>query len=850
MYCKKCLTKLNNSKCINCKYNNVSISSIGGARRGGAAASQQTCWSDKDIEKNLIAIGDLEGKNIDDALQGIDKKENIQVIITGDIMDSCGAPGPDGHIVMKTLEYYCSHQYPLDGKVEDRTKLDAAINEIKYKSYNIHNLYKIITNNYEVVLGNRELVKLKSLLYNIEASDLIEPSDPKNKEAAELFVKHFNDPSQCPYSYDNFIKINKNIQFKHGPKYKDKTGKEYTQCAKRFYQYMAGGPRKIEEAGSIVNHNDTFRFCFDVAFGDVGAPFIQYTIIHELLHTLNLKHNTEWYQCLLMADILLAQELNFTVDTRRSKDAPSLTTVEKEEKTKREKELKSRSEYSYYIIGCIFKKLFSLPLQESSQKSSEYIYRCPPQGDEFEDTDMNSYLSGLLYNLFTRDNTNLVKFIPQDEKDETYLLSHGGITKYALLFYEKERYKDTFKEIRKELKKEDSILYNEKHNPESKKTYSQFFPKISDLDDDNTNNGKENTFDNKRIKQCVDKCNTWYKELIKLIFDFNEKNPCISSASLTIEGEEQERWFAAYVYLIILGTEIYSKAALIDIYDPVIESTYPGFNNNFLSPIGGGIVTLSVNESINFCYSQLNKICYQLMGHKPLGVSTSYFNLIKNHKQVLVNLDISNSFTSDYAINDYQSKSYNNVNLCKLLGNSKIFINENTTKLTSIDNFTTLHPAVKADAKNLANILSVNGRFCIISNDFDNLQQIYCNSNNMIQTNFFLNFTLDLNHQKLKYTFSIPQKYTTKPPYVILYNGSCKINNSKQDYDCFVITIQNSHIKIIALLKDVDYTDHNVVLKLLGLNDITAPAAVKLEQKYLKYKQKYLTLVNKLNKKN
>lgn len=296
---------------------------------------------------------------------------------------------------------------------------------------------------------------------------------------------------------------------------------------------------------------------------------------------------------------------------------------------------------------------------------------------------------------------------------------------------------------------------------------------------------------------------------------------------------EARKAFASYIYLIITGTEILKGQELYKL-TKIPKNT--DFNNNMISPIGPGIATLALNQNANFTFNNSKKYLVQLFGHKPTGITTCCFSVPKRN-QILINIDISNSFTSDHDLNDGMRGPKKSENFVTLNSNGTI---ESDTYIKIRDDET------KFERHTLENIKSKIIKILEKKEDsIKNLNIFSSLEESVLEYDFKLSIEdmKDIDKKTGIHLVPVAPVVPDMPTKSIMlfYNGICILNT--EHYHCYTVLGKSSYDKIIVLLKEDELTQPNIVDFFALFPSIEIDA---FKKKYIKYKLKYLKLAEML----
>lgn len=662
-----------------------------------------SCYKDDIfIETNgIFLLSDVEGCSIMNILksaikQNINSKiilQQLKFIFLGDIMDSTTIQPID--IKQKFITWLTQSQlHPLvslSQPIIDNQILD-------YKSFNIRNLIYITKNkNCTIILGNRDIVKLKSFFifkldkYLLSNNIKIILNNLSVNDFNNLIIEFKNIPQFIDYfKFNNNINCDNLLNFfifhidsynNDNFLYEKPMSKPIFIILKKllknnfiflhsnyFYIFLTFMNYNNYPLLSINNNFDcnqlnihNFNLIYKILIDTHGAPNLIYTLLYEL----ETEFNLSLLNNIIILDNIIDDELN---------------------------------EYLCYLIGFIFNKLCSNIIKKN-KKNDPY-----------------QKIRGILKKMFIK--SKIVHLIDNN------LLSHGGITKYCLSFYlnKKQFYNKIYNLIIN-----NNYIFNQKFKNNNINTAEEYKFKINNFFINSKkyfNFISQNIIDKVLLNVNYDNIfqfniniNLFFKKLINNIINFSDFKNALSS----------------YIYLIISSTDctspilnqLFINPNTIILNKTRFQKNYP--QNNFFSPIGPGFMKLSEFPDINFKFISSFKL-NQIMGHKPFGISTSFFE-INNYNQVLINLDTSNTFIGTiYNKNVYLNFNLLNINFNKIL---------NITKIIDLSNFDFVHInslthnfnfKIKQKHTIFLNYITDNSKFIellITYNEYNKLNNLY-----------------------------------------------------------------------------------------------------------------------------
>ena len=227
---------------------------------------------------------------------------------------------------------------------------------------------------------------------------------------------------------------------------------------------------------------------------------------------------------------------------------------------------------------------------------------------------------GMLYKIFIDKKNRMVSFI-----NNRHLISHGGITKYTLSFFNNENTFNKFKIKELEELKNFTIL-------NAKKNAKETILDLTTVFTDTVSSTTLNITTVESIGKFINNCNKSFKKLFKQILEMDD----------------------FFKYITILKCMI----SELDEECIVVVSSDKTLRNNFFSPIGPGIIELAgkFEKLINKVMDKREQVVQiiQIFGHKPISCANSIFS---KNEHYLINLDTTNSFNN--TITNKKCSSYN-----------------------------------------------------------------------------------------------------------------------------------------------------------------------------------------------
>ena len=279
------------------------------------------------------------------------------------------------------------------------------------------------------------------------------------------------------------------------------------------------------------------------------------------------------------------------------------------------------------------------------------------------------------------------------------------------------------------------------------------------------------------------------------------------------------------------------------------------YDMSFASPIMAGILNLRVRESL---FTITDKELYQFFGHKPVGISTTV-DLIKfvsetkkeskepkEHYTTLVNLDISNTFTTTTLNPLTPSTIYNRVDIKQEPdGSDQILLNTDITlniyKLDEQDKLNKQNKFFDGTDKQIFNISDETQPFIKNNNPKYYANKIlYSADFGNKDPAFFVITITDLNISSTEFRNNI-QKLSMQN---IFYHGTTTQDNKLFHVFTYMDDPTNptNFVKTIFILNQ---TDFDLVSEYI--TKLAQSVADKIyKEKYLKYKLKYNNLKNEL----
>jgi hypothetical protein len=609
-----------------------------------------------------------------------------------------------------------------------------ADNFLKTKAHNLENIQKCIKRK------NVFLTFGNRDLNKLKCKYMCELKNDSNNDV----IKSFND-GNIDLSYAKYQELKKTLV----------GGQAIWKVShKNWYPYW-GGINKAHIniwTGTTSTENTDFIGRYNKIFGadtSVGTMSAQ-----NLIHTIVLE---------------LELELELNLD--------NLSAEEKEEKKK------YKEDYKAFVTLAIFR---SMCVNNYDDKKKEL---------EIKYIRNSSEVRGWLAELYRKHHAC---YMLTDNKNNVYLLSHGGVT--STLVQEPEK----LSKMRDALDRESLKLLlsdSEKFFASVEGGYYKLYTSVTETPN----------FD------LTEKINTINKIIKDSINTFN------ATESVNTQGENKE-----IAFLLTIGTgyncDIFKnklkneEKSTIDCTDIITPLE--------LGPIFPGIESMR-NKDLMFIMR--GKTLYQIIGHKPIGVNT-IVDLYEDNidKSILINLDISNTFVGNYLnkLDKNENKSDNKLIIEKgelqLLSSLDIDLdkfnvldfNSDIPKLSTIVD-------IKADQeKKVVGIIQKPRLYynSLIKDKIDAASttdnKLHLDLSNKIDNTFLINIRKITNHS---------MSYTG-----YLDNGVHLITH---------MTSSPGYKVIVFLINDAD---------LKKLNDVQAGGRGSYYQKYLKYKNKYLQLKNQI----
>lgn len=790
-YCNKCNKSLN--YCF-CKMPRPNVNYI----KGGAQVEG----------KDILIISDVEGCSIASIVKKyMENNRDIKkfiVYILGDIMDSTISPDLQNefnNIFIKELltrkiklveqKYEAYNSILMEEQSEEKSEEKTAqlvalinttglelnnlntqmtsINTLKlndnvlsFRSHNIRNLLNIKKDDKcIVVLGNRDLMKLKAcVMFKLqESQNFVDSILDDDKKFAINSISEYNNPRGIilPMTYKNFQKFKRCVK-------DTKFSFNISSCISNFLTYMGNREDKLYVGSDITlstyhTFSDMFKFIFEI----VGGNNLLYALIYEII--------TNY---LLLLQIICYDKFDKLFEIIKINDQVKLILTS------------DIKEYFCYIIGFLLNKMFlnnqSVTTIDRDSISKKYLGIILQVGD-LDFVDEYTSLDSLLYLFFTRSTTTIVnKIQPSASSSErkVYLLSHGGITKYCMRLYTSQQvspesyYEQIYDRICCDIKGKKLF------------TIKDICAKIIDGDTPFPN------FTADYINTFVQNCNNFFKTCIKDILE-NEKILCTNESSRTSNAsvfnsmhavkisQEKDKLtpFASLIYVLLMGTEIQSNKKLSELFELKYGS------NNYLSPIGPGMSALSQWLDGNMKFNNNSNQLIQIMGHKPIGISPSFYKLPEEYNTTLVCTDTSNSFIGT---------NYNNVTNYSYVS---ITYEGVMTSYAKID--TSKFTRQQFSEFSLENLLNLKK------------YTIYADKSILADSTTSLVITL----------YNIPEKITTlfsdlsKPRNVKIYDISYVYSGQLQENNLHVVTIIIGRV-VILIIDSID----GIVAKIKSINKL------------------------------
>ena len=674
-------------------------------------------------------LSDLEGASIRDTIEKISEKNEIpnKIFITGDIIDS--------------------------------TMTNFDINVLKKnKSNNLDNIsYCLFTNNLTLILGNRDLNKIKlinALKINVNApgltTDQISQFTNFNNGniimTRNIYIQYFAGNIPWQYSLMDFFPIWNAGAIK---KYKG-------DLIKESIKNIPEDVKNVEYFDKNSDFISRFKYIFVYT---MAAGNLLYSIPYEINDKLEQMENNV---------PLIDME---SIETYLGKNIIDET-------------INKNKEFNHhaFIVCAIFISLLYQPgVYDTADK--RYILF----------SNNSNFCKSMLYKLYIKNSTSMIYLY-----DEKYLLSHGGITKYCLnIFKNKKNIEDFCSNMRENYGNSDIEI-----KPSTGST-AQANINLTHAD----------------LKAAIDICNSTFKLWIQnsYVSDVNTSLPCLK-------------------YISYMTTESNNPQ--------VIEANpYNLTGRQYYSPIGPGFISLT-NSDIRYISTTVPIV--QIFGHKPFGFANSFYSI--DEKNMLICLDVSNSFSTTPLNNNYISYNY-------------IYIKNNILTSTSL-----------VSLKKSGLIMKIYDKFSCdpikdsILHYSSNYE--YSTTGEVITLDISNKITVDQNITYTRYgkVFNILNTLFKKCPNEgkLIYNGFIQ---DDKDTPFFVFAVINGFYKDFYILSLDDilplydkYDDISKKYMEMNTNDLytildeykrnivqKTPASYRQtqEQKYIKYKTKYLKSLNK-----
>ena len=695
----------------------------------------------------------------------------------------------EGSSVETTIKKICKNEPSIEkifitGDIIDSTMLTFDLEILKdHKSNNLENInYCVFNNNLSLLLGNRDLNKIKL----INALKIELPDDSSTFTDQQQKFKDFNDGN---------VDMDRDIYYKYF-------------AGQIPWKYPLSDFLPIWHEGSMKQYEDytdfnvessfitRFKYIFIIT---MSADNLLYSIPYEI--TKNLRYQNALFSRTDVASKIDAKKICDT--NMQIKDEKSLIDIDADISTF-DKYLNNSGKidisinaphkgehhvFNYYafIVFAVFISLLC-PIEDNSEDATEYIEKHLNNPQKIKRLNFNSnnsrFCKNLLYILYMKESTKMMYL-----HEEKYLLSHGGITKYCINLFNNDNTTNAFLGRIK-------IQYNHTFEKNMQKNLVK-----------QTNQDFDLTHD--KLLLAIKKCNLIFKLWIYESYD-----------SDSIKSENSLK------YLSYFTTES-ANASVIE--------TNPGNirGRQYCSPIGPGFVSLT---DVNIQYVSTDKPIIQIFGHKPFGFANSFYKI--NEKNMLICLDVSNSFSTTTLNNKYNSYNYIFIKHNNLTSKSKVCLKKSeldTIQYTNIN----CTPESKSKlyynseyAKEFPDVIALN-----ISNN------VNIANDNIQYTNYEDAFSL-LN--------SIFNKCSNDKA-TLIYNGY--IHDTDKPFFIFTVIKDFSKDFYILLFKDIfkdiheennefirEYQKDKIDKNYTRLKETLNTASAGSSYKYLKYKNKYLKL--------
>ena len=657
-------------------------------------------------------LSDLEGSSIKKTLEKIPVVESENIIITGDIIDS----------TMTTFN------------------IDVLQ---KYKSNNLENInYCVFTDNLTLLLGNRDLCKIKLInalkikLPTDKTTDQYKQFNDFNNGCVDMnetnYTTYFNTLIDWQYPLSDFLPIWNKIGMEQ---YKDYMEYNLTSTFITRFKYIF---MITMNAGNLL-----YSIPYEINTSNITSPLINMTEITTTLKT------------------------EITEQKIQGKDISIINII------------KNTNNFNHhaFIVCAVFISLL-YPVEDVNENFSKYITTNLNDSKKFKQINFtisnnSNFCTSLLYILYMKESTKMIYLY-----DKKYLLSHGGITKYCINLFKNYYNINIFLQD-----------ITNHYNKEFEDNLTKSLIKI-------TNNNFNLTY--KDFTNASILCNSEFKRWI-----YNSYNIDTSAEYLK--------------YLSYFTTES-ANASVTDTDELSIKG------KQYCSPIGPGFVSLS---DANIQYLSKDTPIIQIFGHKPFGFANSFYKI--NEKNMLVCLDVSNSFSTTTLNNDYNSYNYIYIKNDTLTSKSKVCLNISNLDITPYTNISCV-PTIKSKLYHNTNYteVSVDPITLDISNDVNITDDIiqytnYTDAFSILNTNF-------------------NKCYNNK----LIYNGYLHKDNKP----FFVFTVVKDFFKDFYILLFDDIYNFNSLEEYKKtihenydkLNPTSTVNIGESAYKYLKYKNKYLNL--------
>ena len=367
------------------------------------------------------------------------------------------------------------------------------------------------------------------------------------------------------------------------------------------------------------------------------------------------------------------------------------------------------NEINYYAF--IVLAIFKSLLNNNIQ--SFYSFNSSNSDHNIIFTKNSSFCKNWLYIIYMQENTSIILLY-----DNKYLLSYNGLTNYLLMFFHFSIHINIFYNNVKQINDKLSLDIN---------NLNKYTPlKNININDDGLNSS-------------IICCNNTFKDWIKKSYTDNICLLCI---------------------LYIISTET----------GQIIEKLYPDYtiHNQYYRLINIDISVLLANEKIQYITS--TKEIIQIFGNKSFNFANSFYKI--DDKNMLISLDISNSFNYIYIDDDNNIKSVSKI----LLKSNEIILSNYTDIITDIQNVNHVvyyNKTIFSENSEIYVTYKINNKINYIEDN----QYIYY----ILKDRFILNKIKNLNEENL---------------IQLIYNGIISYNNIIY----YIFTIIKKNIKNFYIL--------------------------------------------------